>query len=105
MAITQCGTFALVGSAGGIIDMYNLQSGYHRQRYPAKLTPGQAKMMKLQKHSTTQKVNGVHTQSNKVVDVHKFNASNVTGVAVDNINRTVISCLRSGIVKVKKMLC
>jgi U3 small nucleolar RNA-associated protein 21 len=35
VAISACGTFALIGSTGGAIDMYNLQSGQHRRRFPA----------------------------------------------------------------------
>jgi hypothetical protein len=38
VAISPCGTFALVGSAGGSIDMFNLQSGMHRQSFPARIT-------------------------------------------------------------------
>ncbi|KYG41839.1 hypothetical protein M433DRAFT_450328, partial [Acidomyces richmondensis BFW] len=47
VAMSPCGTFALVGSEKGGIDMFNLQSGLHRQRFPARLTPMQAKQLKL----------------------------------------------------------
>lgn len=44
VAMTTCGTFAIVGSAGGSLDMFNLQSGAHRQRYPhASHRPRQSK--------------------------------------------------------------
>eukprot|EP00741_Cyanophora_paradoxa_P021294 tig00021348_g20554.t1 len=33
VALSTCGNFAYVGSAGGVIDRYNLQSGIHRATY------------------------------------------------------------------------
>jgi U3 small nucleolar RNA-associated protein 21 len=67
VAVSPCGTFALVGSAGGALDMYNLQSGQHRRRFP------------------------------KGVGKHK---GAITGIAVDSLNRVVISCGDDGKVKV-----
>ena len=49
VAISSCGTFAVIGSAGGAIDMYNLQSGQHRRRFPSRLTPSEARKLKLEK--------------------------------------------------------
>lgn len=71
VAITACGTFALVGSAGGSLDMFNLQSGTHRQRFPAKHKPGQTKPPH--------------------VGTHKGHHDAITGIAVDNMNRTILS--------------
>lgn len=78
VAITACGTFALVGSAGGSLDMFNLQSGQHRQRFPAKLKPVQAK---------TVLDSGVS---------HKGHSDEITGIVVDNTNRTVVSTSLDG---------
>ncbi|KAE8411565.1 Utp21 specific WD40 associated putative domain-containing protein [Aspergillus pseudocaelatus] len=75
VAISQCGTFALVGSAGGSIDMFNMQSGLYRQSFPSR---------GLKKAS---KGNGAkHSKA-------------VTGVAIDGLNQTVISCGLDGKVK------
>ncbi|KAI5795714.1 Utp21 specific WD40 associated putative domain-containing protein [Geopyxis carbonaria] len=71
VAISACGTFGIVGSASGGIDLFNLQSGLHRRRFPDPLTPAQAKL---------------HTGA-------------VTGVAADALNRVVISCGLDGRVK------
>jgi U3 small nucleolar RNA-associated protein 21 len=81
VAITACGTFALIGSLGGSIDMFNLQSGIHRQRFPLKPTAGQAKRLRQQ-----QLVRGKDSQ------VSPQHTNRITGIAVDNVNKTVISC-------------
>lgn len=82
--------------------MFNLQSGIHRQRFPAKLTPQQAKRLKLQqleedsielddKPKNFARGQGKHSKA-------------VTGITVDNLNRTVISCGDDGKVKVSTYL-
>ncbi|KAJ9649515.1 rRNA-processing protein utp21 [Coniosporium tulheliwenetii] len=92
VAISPCGTFGLVGSAAGGIDMFNLQSGIHRQRFPARLTPKQAQKLKIQRAEESLddeevlKRPGKHTKA-------------VTGIAVDGLNRTVVSCGEDGKVK------
>lgn len=100
VAMSPCGTFAIVGSVGGSIDMFNLQSGLHRQRFPSKLTPAQARQVKMQQlrqadtvvqlqaRSTTGFLRGTgkHTQA-------------VTGIVVDSMNKNVISCSLDGKVK------
>lgn len=98
VAISPCGTFAVVGSELGGIDMFNLQSGYHRQRFPSKLTPAQAKKLKIQQlnelsgsleNRTTKRFHtgkGKHTKA-------------VTGLVVDSLNRTIVSCSLDGKVK------
>ncbi|KAF3401863.1 hypothetical protein F1880_009713 [Penicillium rolfsii] len=81
IAMSPCGTFAVVGSAGGAIDMFNMQSGLHRQSFPPR--PLKARNPKIQPvdHSASK-----HTKA-------------VTGLMVDNLNRTVISCGLDGKVK------
>lgn len=81
VAITACGTFALIGSLGGSVDMFNLQSGIHRQRFPPNPTAGQAKKWKQQ-----QALSGDEARSSP------RHRNRITGIAVDNVNKTVVSC-------------
>ena len=100
VAISPCGTFALVGSSKGAIDMFNLQSGHHRQHYPKKLTLDQAK-----RHAQQIGQQRVVEQNSK----GKFAAGAgkhvdaVTGITVDSLNRTVISCGLDGKLKVSRL--
>ncbi len=84
VAITACGTFAIIGSAGGNLDMFNLQSGVHRQRYPPRLTPAQLKQFKQQ------------AQSEENVSVPQGHRDSITGIVVDNLNRTMVSTSLDG---------
>lgn len=100
VAISPCGTFALIGSAGGSIDMYNLQSGQHRRRFPARLTPAEAKKYRLHQlqleESTGFQTEDAPKTFAKGEGKHK---GAVTGLAIDSLNRTVISCSDDGKVK------
>lgn len=87
VAVTACGTFALIGSVGGSIDMFNLQSGIHRQRFPPKPTVGQAKKLKQQQ-----------TLSGDDAQTPLQHMSRIIGIAVDNVNKTVVSCDVMGVV-------
>ncbi|KAL5332521.1 Utp21 specific WD40 associated putative domain-containing protein [Aspergillus crustosus] len=80
VAISQCGTFALIGSAGGSINMFNMQSGQPRQSYPSQKT-GNKLSTGTQLNSPTE-----HTKA-------------VTGLAIDDLNRMVVSCGLDGKVK------
>lgn len=100
VAISPCGTFALVGSQGGGLDMFNLQSGIHRQRFPARLTPQQAKRLKLQQLEEEESME-VEAKPKKFARGQGKHTKAVTGIAVDNLNRTVISCGEDGKVKVR----
>jgi len=88
VAITTCGTFAIVGSSKGGITMFNLQSGIQRRRFPEPLTPAQAKQVK--KGEAVGKLNmigrGKHTKA-------------VTGIVTDALNRVAISCGLDGKIK------
>ncbi|GAM87974.1 hypothetical protein ANO11243_060030 [Dothideomycetidae sp. 11243] len=88
VAVSPCGTFAVVGSAGGAIDAFNLQSGMHRQRFPPRLTAQQAKQLKLK----------VAQEGLSGHDIDMEHGP-VTGLAVDNLNRTLISAGADGRVK------
>ncbi|KAI5463373.1 Utp21 specific WD40 associated putative domain-containing protein [Mariannaea sp. PMI_226] len=100
VAISPCGTFALVGSEAGGIDMYNLQSGTHRQRFPSKLTPAQARQLKMQQLRQADDVVQLQAESGK-----KFAAGTgrhtkpITGLIVDSMNKTIVSCSLDGKIK------
>ncbi|PSN66948.1 Utp21-domain-containing protein [Corynespora cassiicola Philippines] len=100
VAVSPCGTFALVGSAGGAIDMYNLQSGQHRRRFPVRLTPAEAKALKLRKLQAEDELfpeaDAPKIKYGKGEGRHK---GAVTGLAVDSLNRVVISCSDDGKIK------
>lgn len=100
VAISPCGTFALVGSESGGIDMYNLQSGQYRQRFPSKLTPAQARQLKTQQLR----------QADDVVQLQAANGSKfpagtgrhtkaITGIVVDSMNKMIVSCSLDGKIK------
>lgn len=85
--MSQCGTFAVVGSAGGSIDMFNMQSGLHRQSFPSRLSKSQGTKVRVEANAGPPTTETRHTKA-------------VTGLMVDNLNRTVISCGLDGKVKV-----
>lgn len=100
VAISPCGTFALVGSEGGSIDMFNLQSGVHRQKFPSRLTPAQARQLKIHQMRQTDSVQELHARSsfNFAPGTGKHTKP-VTGIVVDSMNKLVISCSLDGTVK------
>ncbi|RAH73591.1 rRNA-processing protein UTP21 [Aspergillus aculeatinus CBS 121060] len=85
VAISQCGTFAIIGSAGGSIDMFNLQSGAHRQSFPVRDSRGNGKDRR--------------TSSYKRSDSSSKHSKAVTGLVIDSLNRNVVSCGLDGKVK------
>ncbi|KAF3910388.1 hypothetical protein ABW20_dc0102170 [Dactylellina cionopaga] len=83
VALSPCGTFGTVGSAKGAIDTYNMQSGLHRARFPARATKAQI----------AARINGEGSRAGwKHVGA-------VTGLAIDSINKVLISCGLDGFVK------
>lgn len=97
VAMSPCGTFAVVGSETGSIDMYNMQSGMHRQRFPARLTPQQAKALKsdMAKQGLLEEDDG----KKKFFRGQGRHATAVVGLAVDSLNKTVVSAGSDGKVK------
>ncbi|KAI4142091.1 MAG: hypothetical protein LQ341_003317 [Variospora aurantia] len=101
VAVTSCGTFAVIASAGGSISMFNLQSGILRQRFPAPLNPSQAK----KKLRLLQSASGEEEEASASSTPHRFGPGEgkhrkaVTGLMIDPLNRTVISCGLDGKVK------
>jgi U3 small nucleolar RNA-associated protein 21 len=97
VTITACGTFALVGSEAGGIDMYNLQSGTHRQRFPSKLTPAQARQLRMQQLRQADDVTQLQSSGGKRFPAGTGKHSKaVTGIIVDSMNKTVVSCSLDG---------
>ena len=96
VSMTACGTFALVGSAGGSITMFNLQSGIQRQKFPSTITPGQARKLKLGLAVASHTPDGTPLKHGPGVGKHR---KAVTGIAVDSLNRTVMSCSLDGKIK------
>ncbi|KAH9887131.1 WD domain-containing protein [Xylariomycetidae sp. FL2044] len=100
VTMSSCGTFAVVGSVEGCIDMFNLQSGLHRQRFPSKLTPAQARQVKLQQLRQADTVVQLQARSSAgfAPGIGKHTKA-VTGLVVDSMNKSVISCSLDGKVK------
>lgn len=100
VAISHCGTFALVGSEGGSIDMFNLQSGVHRQRFPSRLTPAQARQLKIHQLKQADSVQELQARSSfNFTPGSGKHTKPVTGIVVDTMNKLVISCSLDGKVK------
>jgi len=100
VTMTSCGTFTVVGSVGGSIDMFNLQSGLHRQRFPSKLTPAQARQVRMQQARQADTVVQLEARgASKFLPGIGKHTKSVTGVVVDSMNHLVISCSLDGRVK------
>ncbi|KAF3767445.1 Utp21-domain-containing protein [Cryphonectria parasitica EP155] len=100
VTISPCGTFALVGSEGGSIDMFNLQSGMHRQRFPSRLTPAQARQLKLHQLKQADAVNQLQSRSTPTFAPGSGKHTKpITGLVVDSMNKLVVSCSLDGTVK------
>lgn len=74
--------------------MFNLQSGILRQRFPPALTPGQAKKLK-----TTRGDAGTGQGSRRFGLGEGRHMKAISGLMVDSLNRTVISCGLDGKIK------
>lgn len=98
VAMSPCGTFAVIGSDSGGIDSFNLQSGMHRQRYPSKLTPAQAKKFKLQQLQEAEGTLEAQPSRTFQMGLGKHKKA-VTGIVVDSLNKNVISCSLDGKIK------
>ena len=99
VAVTSCGTFALIGSAGGSISMYNLQSGIHRQKFPSSLSPAQARKLKISRATGEAGYSQATNGTRKFGPGEGRHKKAVTGLMVDGLNRTLISCGLDGKIK------
>lgn len=84
--------------------MFNLQSGLHRQRFPAKLTPNQAKRQRIQK--LEQEEQGYKSnEAKKYLRGEGKHTKAVTGIVVDSLNKIAVSCGLDGKIKVIIIFC
>lgn len=79
--------------------MYNLQSGIKRGRFPAPMTSKQAERLKVQIEEETMVAEPYYAPKKFLRGQGKHTKA-VTGLAVDSLNQTVISCGEDGKVKV-----
>ena len=98
VAVTSCGTFALVGSAGGSITSFNLQSGVQRQKFPSSLTPGQARKLKLSHAAGGNNAIDLDGTRKYALGEGRHKRA-VTGLMVDGLNKMLISCGLDGKIK------
>ncbi|RKF72731.1 U3 small nucleolar RNA-associated protein 21-like protein [Golovinomyces cichoracearum] len=98
VTVSPCGSFAVIGSETGGIDMYNLQSGLHRQRYPAKLKPSQTKKHRMEQAKSADQNVTKFSRSEFAMGYGKHKKA-VTGLVVDSLNKNIISCSLDGKVK------
>lgn len=83
--------------------MFNLQSGIHRQRYPAKLTSAQARRLQIRLANDTTILSNYEDKPKEFSFNRSKHTKAVTGIMVDGINRTVITCGLDGKVKVRSI--
>jgi U3 small nucleolar RNA-associated protein 21 len=115
VAMSSCGNFAVVGTKGGAIYKYNIQSGMPRGSFPRDATDSKGKTKKNAKvagniNRTTKmlertlKIHKLHNEEEKDISVLNAEArrrsrlqlarhidSSVTGLAVDTLNKTLVS--------------
>ncbi|KAL9109926.1 MAG: hypothetical protein Q9227_005449 [Pyrenula ochraceoflavens] len=89
IAISPCGTFAFLGSQGGSLNMFNLQSGLLRLRFPPSLTPAQKKRLRAQ-----------YDEEQEHEPLRKAHKGAITGIVIESLNRFVISSSLDGSVRV-----
>ena len=99
VAISPCGTFALIGSSNGAIDRFNLQSGFHRQHYPASFSDAQRKKLEASNPQLAKYLALPKAQSRKLLNVGKHTKA-VTGLEVESLNRVLVSSSEDGTIKV-----
>lgn len=79
--------------------MFNLQSGIHRQRFPGPLRSSKSKGTQMQ----TGAASSVHSYAPNGIQINtkEKHTKAVTGLAVDSLNRNLVSCGLDGKVKVQ----
>ena len=92
VTLSTCGNFALVGTAGGAIFKYNMQSGEKRGSFPSAASA----QTKLIRALTIKGLNSQVKQDTSASDAH---SAAVYGVVVDALNRTLISGSLDGTLK------
>jgi U3 small nucleolar RNA-associated protein 21 len=79
--------------------MFNLQSGLTRQKFPAPVTPQQAKQIREQLTAATDIATAKPADGRKFWPGTGKHTKAVTGLIVDQMNKNVVSCSRDGTVK------
>lgn len=85
--------------------MFNLQSGQHRQRFPAKLSPKQAERLRMYRASGNSDTSMIQAREPIYQPGEGKHKAAVSGLVVDSINRKVISCGLDGKLKVIIICC
>ncbi|KAG1703419.1 hypothetical protein DVH05_007367 [Phytophthora capsici] len=88
VAISSCGNYALVGSLGGSIYRYNMQSGEARGSFPVAATPKRKIIRSLVLPGTDLSALQDDEAEKTAADAHD---GPVSAVAVDALNETVVS--------------
>lgn len=72
--------------------MFNLQSGLHRQSFPAKATPAQRASFKTSSRTDIAHASDFHVDRKVYGPGEGKHKGSVTGIMVDSVNRVVTSC-------------
>lgn len=81
--------------------MYNLQSGQHRRRFPVRLKQAEVNKMRLEQLEAEDAVMSANPSSSpKFAKGQGRHKGAITGLAVDSLNRVLVSCGEDGKVKV-----
>ncbi|CAH0521881.1 unnamed protein product [Peronospora belbahrii] len=88
VAISSCGNYALVGSLGGAIFQYNMQSGEARGSFPVAATPKPEIIRSLVLPGTDLSALQDDSSDKTAADAHD---GPVSAVAVDALNKTLVS--------------
>lgn len=98
VSVTSCGNYALVGSAAGRVDRYNLQSGLHRGAYSAAAasTTGRRKEDKQLRDLAE----GMFTKVAREDPATNAHRGVVTGIAADAFNRYLVTAASDGFLRV-----
>ena len=97
--MSPCGTFAVVGSVGGIIVMYNLQSGIRRQQFPPEPSSKQAKLLANWRSKDPKSSISLDGLANNYAYGEGKHRGRVTGLHVGNLNQSIISVGEDGLLK------
>jgi len=115
VALSSCGNFALVGTKGGVIYKYNIESGLSRGSYPPDDNDTEKAKRKTRRGGAAGNINRTTKMLERSLKIHKLHNNNemlkdglsektlrrldmaqhkdaaVTGLAVDSINKTLVS--------------
>lgn len=80
--------------------MFNLQSGQHRQRFPARLSPKQAETLKAHRANVNTDTSVMQARESTYQPGEGKHQGAISGLIVDSINRKVISSGLDGKLKV-----